>query len=76
METSVSLDPLTNIHTEGGRLLGFDQLAPQLADRPGFVVVEPAGFGPRVIDAVQRQVQAAGYRPIWSNAQATIYAPD
>ncbi len=75
METSISLDPLLNIHTEGGRLLGFDQLAPQLAARPGLVVVEPPGFSAGVFDAIERQVADAGYAPIWSNIQATIYAP-
>ncbi len=35
METSISLNPLLNIHTEGGRLLGFDQLPSQLAGQTG-----------------------------------------
>jgi hypothetical protein len=71
IETSVSLDPELSIHTEGGRLLGFDQLATQLASGYGYVVFEPSGLDP----SLAGQITAAGYRLIWSNSVAQIYAP-
>jgi hypothetical protein len=71
IETSISLDPELSIHTEGGRLLGFDQLASQLASGYGYVVFEPARLDPSLAD----QITAAGYRLIWSNSVAQIYAP-
>jgi hypothetical protein len=75
LETSISLDPELSIHTEGGRLLGFDSLARELASDYGYVVLEPAGladagFYPPLPD----QIAAAGYRLIWSNSIAQIYA--
>jgi hypothetical protein len=75
METSISFDPLTNIHTEGGRLLGVDQLAAQLAARPGCIVLEPQNMNPTVLAAIERQIDSAGYQQIWANLQATIYEP-
>ena len=73
METSVSLDPLLNIHTVGGRLLGFDQLPEQLASGYGYVVLEPAGLWPDLITQTESLITKAGYRAIWSNSQATVY---
>jgi hypothetical protein len=74
IETSISPRPEVSIHTEGGRLLGFDQLDAQLAARPGFVVVEPSNLAGDVLDSSLSKIADAGYREIWSNSQATIYS--
>ncbi len=74
METSISLQPELSIHTVGGRLLGFDQLDAQIASGYGYVVLEPAGLAPDLIDQVKSDLSAGGYRQIWSNSQATIYS--
>ena len=70
LETSISLEPELSIHTEGGRLLGFDVLAGELASSYGYVVLEPDGLDPGLAD----QIAAAGYHQIWSNSKATIFA--
>ncbi|HEX7591943.1 MAG TPA: hypothetical protein VF375_08320 [Candidatus Limnocylindrales bacterium] len=69
LETSISLQPEVSIHTDGGRLLGLDQLNSQLASGYGYVVFEPDGMYP----GIEGAVQAAGYRQIWANSQAIIY---
>jgi hypothetical protein len=74
IETSISLQPELSIHTEGGRLLGFDRLAAELASGYGYVVIEPAGLPGDVLDQSTALVAQAGYTQIWSNSQATIYA--
>jgi hypothetical protein len=73
LETSISLNPIVNIHTEGGRLLGFDSLAPQIAAHPGYIVFEPQNLNQATHDAVMGLVSGAGYREIWSNWQAIIF---
>ena len=73
LETSISFDPIHNIHTDGGRLLGFEDLDAQLAAHPGFVVLEPQNMNGTVIDAVMRDIATAGYHEVWSNYQATIF---
>jgi hypothetical protein len=75
LETSISLDPELSIHTEGGRLLGFDSLPAELASDYGYVVVEPAGLADAGIEPAD-EIVAAGYRLIWSNSIAQIYARD
>jgi hypothetical protein len=70
LETSISLQPELSIHTEGGRLLGFDRLPVELASGYGYVVLEPDGLDAGLAD----RITAAGYHQIWSNSQATIYA--
>ena len=70
LETSISLQPELSIHTEGGRLLGFDQLPAELASGYGYVVLEPDGLDAGLAD----KITAAGYHEIWSNSKATIYA--
>jgi hypothetical protein len=70
LETSISLQPELSIHTEGGRLLGFDQLPAELASDYGYVVLEPDGLDAGLAD----KITAAGYHEIWSNSNATIYA--
>jgi hypothetical protein len=70
LETSVSLTPQVSIHTEGGRLLGFDVLASELASDYGYVVLEPKWLDP----GLANQIAAAGYHQIWSNSTATIFA--
>ena len=69
LETSISLQPEVSIHTDGGRLLGFDRLADELASGYGYVVLEPDGLDSSLADTIA----AAGYRQIWANSRATIY---
>ena len=69
LETSISLKPELSIHTDGGRLLGFDNLAIELASGYGYVVLEPDGLDPSLAD----QIAAAGYHQIWSSSKATIF---
>jgi hypothetical protein len=70
LETSISLRPELSIHTEGGRLLGFDRLSAELASGYGYVVLEAAGLDP----GLPATITSAGYHQIWSSARATIYA--
>jgi hypothetical protein len=72
LETSISLQPELSIHTEGGRLLGFDRLPAELASGYGYVVLEPNGLDPTLADAIS----SSGYRQIWSNDVAMIFARD
>ncbi len=74
METSISLDPEVSIHTDGGRLLGFGDLPAELRADYGYVVLEPDGLPSEVLANTQSQIIGSGYRQIWSNSQATIYA--
>lgn len=71
IETSISLDPELSIHTEGGRLLGFDRLPAELASDYGYVVLEP---DPLLPPGLPDAITAAGYHQIWSNPRATIFA--
>jgi hypothetical protein len=73
IETSISLQPELSIHTEGGRLLGFDQLEQELEAGYGYVVVEPSNLRADLINRTNSGLAAAGYRQIWSNSQATVY---
>ena len=75
LETSISSQPEVSIHTDGGRLLGFDSLQSQLASGYGYVVLEPAGLSQDHLSQALDQIAAAGYRQIWTNSQATIYVP-
>ena len=74
METSISLYPELSIHTVGGRLLGFDALDQELASDYGYVVLEPADLSPDLIAYTESHIAADGYREIWSNSQANVYA--
>jgi hypothetical protein len=74
IETSISLQPEVSIHTDGGRLLGFADLDRELAAGYGYVVLEPSGLPSDVLANARTRIAAAGYRQIWSNSQATIYA--
>lgn len=74
METSISLDPEVSIHTDGGRLLGFVDLPWELGADYGYVVLQPDGLPPEVLANAQSHILGSGYRAIWSNSQATIYA--
>jgi hypothetical protein len=74
METSISLQPEVSIHTDGGRLLGFEVLERELASDYGYVLLEPAGLPPDVAANIRTDFVAYGYHPIFSNSQATIYA--
>ncbi|MGD0121102.1 MAG: hypothetical protein ABSC46_00905 [Candidatus Limnocylindrales bacterium] len=73
IETSISLQPELSIHTEGGRLLGFAQLPAELASGYGYVVLEPDGLSADVVSQTKTLLSGAGYRPVWSNSQATVY---
>lgn len=74
METSISSYPEVSIHTEGGRLLGFESLTSELASDYGYVVLEPAGLPSDLVHETEAEIAADGYRQIWTNSQATIYA--
>ena len=76
METSISLQPEVSIHTDGGRLYGFERLDAELAAGYGYVVLEPPKLPSDVVDSSKTQILAAGYHQIWSNPQAIIYAHD
>jgi hypothetical protein len=73
LETSISLHPEVSIHTDGGRLYGFERLDKELAGDYGYVVLEPLQLPTDVVDAATAKIVAAGYHQIWSNTQATIY---
>jgi hypothetical protein len=73
IETSISLQPELSIHTEGGRLLGFDSLDREMASGYGYVVVEPSNLPGDDIDRTNSDLAANGYRQIWSNQQAIVY---
>ncbi len=73
IETSVSQHPELSIHTEGGRLLGFDQLATQVSSGYGYVVLEPSQLTAAHLAAAQSALATAGYHQVWSNSQATVY---
>lgn len=73
LETSISSSPELSIHTEGGRLLGFDRLDQQLASGYGYVLLEPNGLPLDVVAQTRSKIATAGYRQIWSNSVATIY---
>ena len=72
-ETSISLQPEVSIHTDGGRLYGFERLADELSAGYGYVVLEPSNIPSDTVDATRASVLAAGYHQIWSNQQAVIY---
>jgi hypothetical protein len=74
METSISFAPELSIHTVGGRLYGIGSLSSELASDYGYVVFEPGHFNPEFVYETNAQIKAAGYRQIWANAQAVIYA--
>lgn len=73
IETSISLHPELSIHTEGGRLYGFDRLDSELASGYGYVVLEPAGLSSNLIALTKSRLATSGYHQIWSNSQAIIY---
>jgi hypothetical protein len=70
LETSISSHPETSIHTDGGRLLGFDQLDSELASDYGYVVLEPNNLDPGLADTIV----ASGYHQIWANSIAMVFA--
>ncbi len=74
MESSISLSPELSIHTVGGRLYGFDRIVPELASGYGYVVLQPGGLPPDLVSKTEAEIAAAGYRRIWSNSFAYIYA--
>jgi len=74
METSISLSPELSIHTVGGRLYGFDRLVPELDSHYGYVVLQPDGLPADVVASTENEIIAAGYRRIWSNSLAIVYA--
>ena len=76
IESSISLQPEVSIHTDGGRLYGFERLDQELAAGYGYVVLEPANLPSEVTDSATASILAAGYKRIWSNTQAILYARD
>jgi hypothetical protein len=76
LETSISLQPEVSIHTDGGRLYGFERLDQELAAGYGYVVLEPPKLPSELVDSSTTQILAAGYHQVWWNTQAIIYARD
>ena len=76
METSISLHPELSIHTEGGRLYGFDRLDRELATDYGYVVLAPGGLTADLVSQTVTSITSSGYHEIWSNSLAIIYARD
>ncbi|HEX8025019.1 MAG TPA: hypothetical protein VF484_02325, partial [Candidatus Limnocylindrales bacterium] len=71
-ETDVSPDAEASIHTVGGRLLHLESLPSLLSNSSAwpFVLLEPS---PDLPPDIAGQIAAEGYRPIFSNAQGTLY---
>jgi hypothetical protein len=74
LETSISLHPELSIHTEGGRLFGFDRLEQELSTNYGYVVLQPAGLSSDLVMQTRLRIVATGYHQIWSNSLAAVYA--
>jgi hypothetical protein len=70
IETDVTLDAEVSIHTVGGRLRPFDDLAAELALRPPYVVLEPDGLPAGTRDAIV----AAGYDSIFGNRRGELFS--
>jgi hypothetical protein len=68
LETMVSEQTEVSSHTAGGRLHPFAELDAQLAMAYPYVVLEPAGLPEDTRD----RVLAAGYEPIFTNAEGEI----
>ena len=69
METAASQQTEVSIHTAGGRLFALDKLDTLLAERFGYVVLEPKDL--RL--GVREQILAAGYQPIYRNPRGEIF---
>ena len=76
LETSISLQPEVSIHTDGGRLYGFERLDQELAAGYGYVVLEPPKLPSELVHSSKTKILAAGYHQVWSNTRAIIYARD
>jgi hypothetical protein len=70
IETDVTLDAEVSIHTVGGRLRPFDDLAAELALRPPYVVLEPDGLPAGTREAIV----AAGYDSIFGNRRGELFS--
>jgi hypothetical protein len=70
IETDVTPDAEVSIHTVGGRLRPFDQLAPLLGQRLTYVMLEPAGLP----DGTRAAIIDAGYRSIFANGLGELFA--
>jgi hypothetical protein len=70
-ETDVSPDAEHSIHTVGGRLMDFDQLPELLGsmDYP-YLLFEP---DKELQPGIRADIEAAGYAPIFTNSQGTLY---
>jgi hypothetical protein len=70
-ETDVVPDAVLNIHTVGGRLHGLDELEGLLASRRyAYLLYEPS---PELPAGTEDAILAAGYVPIASNGQGSLY---
>jgi hypothetical protein len=69
IETMVSEQTEVSSHTAGGRLHPFSALDEQLAEGFPYVVLEPEGLPTDTRD----RILAAGYEPIFANAQGEIF---
>jgi hypothetical protein len=73
IETSISCSPELSIHTDGGRLLGVDQLGAELSSAYGYVVLEPNNMTADHLAEAQTELLEAGYHKAWSNSLADVY---
>jgi hypothetical protein len=70
-ETDVSPDAEDSIHTVGGRLLHMESLPALLASKAyPYLLFEPDPTLPTEVDTA---ITDAGYRPIFTNSQGTLY---
>jgi hypothetical protein len=73
-ETDVSPDAEHSIHTVGGRLMDFPQLPELLSSKDyPYLLFEPDKELP---PGIRADIEAAGYVPIFSNTQGTLYRLD
>jgi len=69
IETDVTPDAEASIHTVGGRLRPFGELAERLAAGYPYVMLEPAGLPPET----WASIAAAGYRSIYANPRGELF---
>lgn len=69
IETMVSEQTEVSSHTAGGRLHPFSELNAMLAEPFPYLILEPAGLP----DDTRDRVLAAGFEPIYANAEGEIF---
>jgi hypothetical protein len=69
IETDVTPDAEESIHTVGGRLRPFDQLAALLSQGRPYVLLEPG----ELPGDTRERIVAAGYRSFFANARGELF---